>query len=176
VGRKYTKQQFLAGFRRFLSDSEHPPSIAKLSAILRSMFRTERRQLSVWDRDYQIIDFCMDMLGPDFVSDEVKSIVGHPQSVKWAALVSKKQWVKDYRRAKKQLWEAAVKRWEESGPPIFRFLRGPEQRKWDLIGAPHFILGDMNITPARNTELSRVPYHVVDGYIPPMLPVTEVVL
>lgn len=173
---KYTKPQFLAAFQRHLSDSEHPPTIAKMKAVLSGMYAREDGPTAVWDRDYQIIDFCMDMLGCDLVSDEIKSVIGHPQSVKWSALVNHKGWVTGFRRAKKQLWDFACQRWTESGPPPYRFWKGPEERAWDLIGAPHFIKGDKNITPARDSALGRVPYERVDGYTPPASPLTEIAL
>lgn len=174
---RFSKQQFMAAFKRFLLESEHPPSIAKMNAILKSMFAREKRQVTIWDRDYQIIDFCMDMLSPKFVGEAIAEITGPQKSEKaFTTLTQKKDWVKGYRAAKRQLWDLAVAKWKESGPPAFRFWRGEEQRPWDLIGAPHFIRGDMNITPVRNTALGRVPYEIVDGYTPPELPLTEIKL
>ncbi len=172
-GRKYTRREFMTGVRKHVETSEYAPQIAAMNGLLKSLFPREGDRLNQWEREYQVIDFCMDMLGPDFVSDELKAIVGPPQAVKWAALVSKANWVKDYRRAKKQLWDAAAQRWADDGPPAKRFLREPGvERAWDLIGAPHFLATDINITPAFRGG-KRVPYEQVDGYTPPAQPIAE---
>lgn len=172
-GRKYTRREFMSAVRKHVEVSEFAPNIANLNGLLRAMFKRDLARRNHWDRDYQVIDFCMDMLGPDFVIDELKTLVGAPQTVKWAALVARKEWVPQFKRAKKQLWDVAVQRWLESGPPEKRFFKEPgAERDWDLIGAPHFVAADFNITPQKRGDL-RVPYELVDGYVPPAQPIAE---
>jgi hypothetical protein len=56
------------------------------------------------------IEYCMDVLGPAYVTAEIKKIVGADGEVSWSKLLDNKDWVPAYKAKLNELYQQALER------------------------------------------------------------------
>lgn len=124
--------------KRHIANSSHAPTIADIRQTVQAIFGKKEIGVGEFLPDYRKIDFCMDMLGPKFVSDELKLLAGGGDLQTAMALTKQSGWIPKYKAKLEEMLTYSRQLWDEGKRPEYKWLGGDTQRPWIESGIPEF--------------------------------------
>lgn len=152
IGR-YSSQQIRQAFDRHIALSSNAPTIADIKGALASLFggagETKSAKLTI---PYCKLDFCMDMLTPKFVSEELRMLakehVGEKNEIATClALCKCPDFSALYQSKLKELYDLACIWWNEGKRPSAKWLgHATHEEMWPHADVPEFDDGNQFFT------------------------------
>lgn len=101
--KKYSVGEFKRAFKHHVLEIDKAPTIASMKKCFETLFGKRYQETPAVDRAAKRpenkIEFCLRVLGAPYVNQEIKKIVGDPNTPgAWAKLVSQKQWIPDFKK------------------------------------------------------------------------------
>lgn len=127
-----------AAVKRHIANSSHAPTIADIRQTVQAIYGKKAPGKSEWLPPYRKIDFCMDMLGPDFVSDELRQLAGGDDAKTAVSLCLSKDWIPKYKAKLSEMLAYARNLWDEGQRPRAKWLGSENQRQWTEVEIPQF--------------------------------------
>lgn len=125
--------------KRHIANSSHAPTIADIRQTVQAIFgKSQQIGVGEWLPSYKKIDFCMDMLGPKFVSDELKLLAGGDDLSTALSLTKQSGWVEKYKAKLAEMLTYSRQLWDEGKRPEYKWAGGDTQRVWAHHEIPIF--------------------------------------
>lgn len=151
----FSARNVKAAVSRWIANSSHSPTIADIRQTVQAIYGKKEVGVGEWLPSYRKIDFCMDMLGPKLVNDELRLLAGitddaHP-GITALKLCAQKDWVPKYKAKLAEMLACARNAWDEGIRPDHQWINGgAHQRLWSMHHIPEF--DDMHFAKRKNEQ------------------------